>query len=343
MRSELICTAWSEPPRLAVRRTAVPAPGPGQVLVRVEATSVNPIDVKRAGGYGRRLLALKGAATLPVVLGNDVAGIVQELGAGVAGFAKGQSVFGLVGTGRAGGAHATHVLVPQQQLVAAPPASSASTLALLPYSFTTMWLAVAATGLRASNATGTRVLVHGANGGLGRLALHVLRTWGSRVTAICAPGTRDDCIALGADRALEHGPGSIESLPDDYQVVLNFASWDDEPRLASRLGPDAWGQATTVHPLLGNFDRLGWLHGALATRRERARMRSLVAARAPRARYAWIVFRPDRPALDALAESVRERGLSLPVGLAVPLENAAAAFEHVRSGKAGRAVLLPVA
>ena len=81
---------------------------------------MNPIDVKRAAGYGRRLLGLKGAATLPVVLGNDIAGVVQEVGPGVSRFSRDQAVFGLVGTGRAPGAHASHVLVPQEQLVAAP-------------------------------------------------------------------------------------------------------------------------------------------------------------------------------------------------------------------------------
>jgi NADPH:quinone reductase-like Zn-dependent oxidoreductase len=284
---------------------------------------------------------LKGAATLPVVLGNDIAGVVQEVGPNASHFSRNQAVFGLVGTGRTPGAHASHVLVPQEQLVATPESTPSTSLAVLPYSFTTMWLALASTGLRPSNASGARVLVNGANGGLGRLALHLLRTWGSRVTAICAQGTRQDCLALGAELALERGHGCIESLPADYHVALNFGSWDDDPALASRLCADATGHATTVHPLLAHFDRLGWLKGALASRRDWTRVRSLVAKRAPRARYAWTVFKPDREALDALAENVRERGLSLPVGLAVPFEQAAAALEHVASGRAGRAVLLP--
>jgi hypothetical protein len=229
IRSELTCDAWSERPRLTVRRTEIPRPGPGQVLVRVDATSVNPIDVKRAAGYGRRLLGLKGAATLPVVLGNDIAGVVQEVGPGAAHFSRNLAVFGLVGTGRAPGAHASHVLVPQEQLVAAPESIPSTSLAVLPYSFTTMWLALASTSLRPSNATGTSVLINGADGGLGRLALNLLRAWGSRVTAICAQGTRQDCLALGAELALERGPGCIESLPADYRVVLNFGSWDDDP------------------------------------------------------------------------------------------------------------------
>jgi NADPH:quinone reductase-like Zn-dependent oxidoreductase len=185
------------------------------------------------------------------------------------------------------------------------------------------------------------VIVNGANGGLGRLALQLLRPWGCRVTAICATGTRADCLALGAEIAIERAAGAIVSLPDDADVVLNFGGWDDEAALASRLGPGALGHATTVHPLLGNFDRLGWLRGALASWRDWKRIRSLVSARAPTARYAWTVFKPDRRALDALAGLVRSQALSLPVGLTVPFEQASAAFQHVAAGTAGRAVLLP--
>ena len=169
MWRELVCTAPATPARLALRSGEVRKPRPGEVLLRVEATSVNPIDVKRAGGYGRRLLGLKGAASFPLVLGNDVAGVVEAIGPSVSRFAPGQRVFGLVATGRDGGAHASHVVVPQDQLVAAPDMAEPVALAVLPYSFTTMWLAVRSTGLSASNAAAARVLVLGACGGLGQL------------------------------------------------------------------------------------------------------------------------------------------------------------------------------
>jgi NADPH:quinone reductase-like Zn-dependent oxidoreductase len=341
MRRELICVEPATPPRLQVRTRDIPVPGRDQVMVRVEAASVNPIDARRAGGYGRRLLGLKGAATFPLVLGNDFAGTVEAVGPGVTKLAPGQRVYGLVATGKAGGAHASHVVVPESQLLAAPDGIDAPSLAVLPYSFTTMWLALRSTQLNASNANGKRVLIHGAAGALGRLALQRLAGWGARVTAICDLGKADECRALGAEHAVERGPQAIASLPADFDVVLNFASWDDELALASRLGPDALGHATTVHPLLGNFDRLGWVRGALASRRDARAVRSAVRQRSPRARYAWTVFKPDREALAALEAGVRERRLSLPVGLSVALEQADAAFAHVAAGKAGRAVLLP--
>ena len=340
MQHELICTQPATPPCLSLRSVRLRTPGAGEVLVQVQATSVNPIDVKRAGGYGGRLLGLKGAARFPLVLGNDVAGIVKDIGAGVTGFARGQRVFGLLGTGRAGGAHASHVLVPRDLLLPAPDDADPSALAVLPYSFTTMWLALRSTGVTAGNARGARVLINGANGGLGRLAIQVLGQWGSEITAICGKGQHRIGLDLGARVAVEHGPGCIDSLPTDFDAVLNFANWDDDALLASRLGASALGHATTVHPLLSNFDRLGWLGGAWACRGDWSRVRAVVASRAPKASYAWTIFKPDRVALDALAEGVRARRLALPIGIARPFDDAIAAFDHVSKGKAGRAVLL---
>jgi NADPH:quinone reductase-like Zn-dependent oxidoreductase len=343
VRVELVCTEPATPAKLSLRTRDIPQPGPGQLRVRLAASSVNPIDLKRAGGYGRRLIGLKGAARFPLVLGNDLAGHVDALGTGVTEFALGQRVFGLVGTGRAGGAHASHLIVPKAQLVAAPDTVALSALAVLPYSFTTLWLAIRSVGLDASNATKRRVLVHGACGGLGQLSLQLLRTWGARVTGICAPGRQAVCLAAGAEVAIERGPGRIASLTADFDAVLNFANWGDDLELASRLGPRALGQATTVHPLMAHFDQSGWLQGALASRRDWLRGRAAVASRAPQGRYAWTVFNPDRDALHALATGVREHGWALPIGVEVPFDQAAAAFAHVAAGKPGRAVLTPVA
>jgi NADPH:quinone reductase-like Zn-dependent oxidoreductase len=341
MRRELICAGPATPPRLQVRTRESPRPRAGQVLVRVHATSVNPIDVRRASGYGRRLLGLKGAASFPLVLGNDVAGVVAAVGASVSRFAAGQRVFGVVPTGKQGGAHASHVLVPQEQLSPAPDAVEFAVLGTLPYSFVTMWLAVRSTGLDPTNARGKRVLINGASGGLGRLCLQLLREWGSDTTAVCGPGRSGECLSAGAVHAVERGATAIGSLPANFHVVLNFGSWDDDAALASRLGPDALGHATTVHPLLALFDRFGWWRGALACRRQRGAMQSAVRSRAPAAHYAWTLFKPDRQALDVLEAGVCQGKFSLPVGIRVSLEEASAAFAHVAAGKPGRALLAP--
>lgn len=338
---ELACIEPGTPPQLAVRARTLGEPGKGMVLVRVEAASVNPIDVKRAAGYGRRLLSLKGAGGFPLVLGNDLVGVVQSVGPLVHGVAVSQRVMGLVATGRGGGSHASHVLVPAGQLVPTPANTDAADLAVLPYSFTTMWLAVHSAGLRMENARGLCVLVHGACGGLGQLALQLLASWGASVTAICAPGNRERCLAAGAAVAVERGPDCIAALPALFDAVLNFASWDDDAALAGRLGPQARGHATTVHPLLGNIDEFGWLRGAIQSRRDWAGVRRVVAARSPSASYTWTVFRPERAALEALAAGLRKDRFRLPIGVDLPLDRAGEAFQHVSEGRPGRAVLRP--
>jgi hypothetical protein len=127
----------------------------------------------------------------------------------------------------------------------------------------------------------------------------------------------------------------------DVDAVLNFANWDDDDLLASRLGARAMGHATAVHPLLANFDSLGWLGGAWASRCDHQRVRTIVASRAPKACYGWAIFKPDAQALVALAEGVRAGRYALPVGLAASFDNAAAAFDHVAAGRPDRVVLLP--
>jgi Cu/Ag efflux pump CusA len=91
---------------------------------------------------------------------------------------------------------------------------------------------------------------------------------------------------------------------------------------------------------------VGWLFmsrlgEAWASRRDRARVRAIVASRAPKASYAWTIFKPDRDALEALADGVRAQRLALRIGIAKSFDNAIAAFDHVSAGKPGRAVLLP--
>jgi len=341
MLRELICVEPATPPRLSIRTREVPRPAAGQVLVRVEATSINPIDAKRATGYGRRLLGLKGAGRFPLVLGNDVAGVVEEVGAGVTRFQRGQQVFGLVATGKSGGAHASHVLVSESNLMAAPKGSDLQMLATLPYSFTTMWLAVHSAGLREATAASKKVLISGASGALGRLALPLLREWHCDITAICNPSQSGDAISLGASQAVERDTPAVAALAPEFDAVLNFGAWQSDPMLVAKLGPKALGYATVVHPLMENFERLGWLRGAVASLRDFKGMQAAARARSGTANYAWTLFRPDRDALSTLEAGVRRGIYSLPVGIAKPFEAASAVFDHVAQGRPGRGILLP--
>jgi NADPH:quinone reductase-like Zn-dependent oxidoreductase len=337
---QLVCEAPSRRPRLSLRTAKMPHPTRRRVVVRVDATSVNPIDVKRAAGYGRRLLGLKGAARFPLALGNDVAGVVDAVGPDCRRWHVGDRVFGLVPTGPQG-AHATHVVVNEIYLRTAPQAYGAAELATLPYAFTTLWLALQRLGLTPETAGGRAILVGGASGGLGRLAVQVLGHWGARVTAVSGTASVTACRDLGACAVLDRQTTAVSSLPAQFDASLNFGAWQDEAALIDRLKPGALGHATTVHPLLGSFDEHGWLGGALRARSEWSRIRALTAAKGAATRYAWVLFQPSVDALDALEALLPELQLTPPIGLTVPLAQGVRAFEHVEERRPGRAVLLP--
>ncbi|HJV02187.1 MAG TPA: alcohol dehydrogenase catalytic domain-containing protein [Burkholderiaceae bacterium] len=340
-----------------LRRLPLPAPGRGEIAVRVQAASVNPIDVRRRGGYGRKLFRLMGAARLPLVLGNDFAGTVTAVGAGVRGVRVGDAVFGAKPPSSAG-THAQHVVVRAEHAAPSPGGIPATVLAALPYNYLTVRRALADAGIDRASAHGRAVLVHGAGGGLGLLALHILHGWGAHVTATCGAAAIDTCRRAGALHALDYRRMPLAGLPRRFAATLNFADWDDEAALLALLAPGALGHATTVHPMLGNVDRLGLLRGGLATLRQRRQWRARVPAGA---RYAWTVFRPDHAALAELAELAARLAAQLAAQVAAPLtdhvpgyaaltsvvpydlSDAAQAFRHVEQRRPGRAVLLPPA
>jgi NADPH:quinone reductase-like Zn-dependent oxidoreductase len=322
--------------QIQLRELPLPQPARGEIVVRVDAAAVNPIDTRRRAGYGRRLLSLMGAARLPLVLGNDFAGTVCAVGRDVNAFRAGDAVFGAKPPSSRG-THATHVAVDARYAQHQPPGMSAEQLAVLPYNFLTVTHALSGAGITRSAINGRRVLVHGASGGLGLIALHLLHGMGALVTAVASGVNRQHCLQAGATDVVDRHIASLHTLPQDYVAVLNFANWEDEASLLRLLMPGALGYATTVHPLLGLLDRHGLAGGLTSAWFMKRRM----AAHVPRgARYAWTVFRPDRAALCSLAEYAPL--LNLPVAPArFRLAEAAQAHRHVELHQPGRAILLP--
>ena len=203
-KTALFCLGPAGKGEFEVRQVPRGIPAADEVEIAVEAASVNPIDVRRAEGYGRRLLSLLGAGKFPMVLGNDFVGTVANSRAHVSAVKPGDRVYGLK-PASVDGTHASHVLVKAAYVLHVPAGGHQEALAALPYSFVTMWLAVRGAGLTRENAAGKKVLVHGAGGGLGTLALQMLSTWGAKITAVARPPTLAGCLQAGAAEVLDVG------------------------------------------------------------------------------------------------------------------------------------------
>lgn len=329
----------SEPPHLQWRSVARRPLQHDEVRVTVRMASVNPIDVKRAAGYGRRILSLMGAGGRTLVLGNDFAGVVTEVGRDVAHVLPGDRVWGLVSTGGQG-AHRGEVCVPSRWVRPLPRAAEMIAVVALPYTFTTLWRALKAIRLNERNAAGRHVLVNGAGGALGQLAIQLLSRWGAQVTAVCSQGSATRCLALGAVQVVDRHNTPLAELPSVFDATLNFGAWADEAGVVGRLHRSALGHATTVHPLLADIDAQGWLRGGLSCWHSWRGMYRRVHELAPQARYAWVVFKPDEDALNTIEASLLTRPFQIDVAHRAPFDRADSAFAHVGQGHPTRAVLV---
>jgi NADPH:quinone reductase-like Zn-dependent oxidoreductase len=192
---------------LSLREIAKPAPAAGQVLVRIHASGVNPLDLKIAAGKAEHA-----RMPMPAVLGIDMAGVVEAVGPGVDGFAPGDAVFGMTGgVGGVQGSLAEYAAVDADLLAHAPRSISLREAAALPLVFITAWEGLVD---RARVQPGQSVLVQGGAGGVGRMAVQLALAFGAKVTATGRAGQREQIEAMGA-RFLEQVDG------EEFDIVYD--------------------------------------------------------------------------------------------------------------------------
>jgi NADPH:quinone reductase-like Zn-dependent oxidoreductase len=185
----IVLSAFGAP--LTQQDIARPTAGPGQVLVRVHASGVNPLDTKIAAGQ-----AGHAQAALPAVLGIDMAGVVDSVGANVEGFAPGERVYGMTGgVGGVAGSLSEYVAVDARLLAHMPDRLSMREAAALPLIFITAWEGLVD---RAHVGAGKTVLVQGGAGGVGHMAVQLAVALGAQVSATGSAEQRATIEGMGA-------------------------------------------------------------------------------------------------------------------------------------------------
>ncbi|MFE0519071.1 zinc-dependent alcohol dehydrogenase family protein [Streptomyces sp. NPDC058954] len=168
-----------------------PTTGRGQVLVKIKASGVNPLDTKIRAGK-----AAHAKRTLPAVLGLDLAGVVEEVGPGVHDLEPGDEVFGMTGgVGDVQGSLAEYAAVDSRLLARKPAALSMREAAAVPLVFITAWEGLVD---RAQVHAGQKVLIHGGAGGIGQVAVQIARARGAEVFATASPSRLEVVERLGA-------------------------------------------------------------------------------------------------------------------------------------------------
>lgn len=294
----------------------IPEPAAGEVLVRVSCASLNPVDWKIAAGKFRFLV--KGG--LPRTMGSDFAGEIAAVGSGVEGWSPGDRVMGFVDPfARTAGTFAEYVPVPAGFVMRRPTAVDDVLGAALPCVGIT---AVALCNL-AQVGPGSSVLVNGASGGVGHLAVQVAKARGALVAATASAGRREFVTALGADEFIDYRERPVSDWPMAFDAVLDCVP--NLPRrfhrrLLRRGGhyastlPNGW--TYTLDPLLNRMGRL---------------------------RRHAVMLQPDERAAAELLGYVAAGRLRCEIAGVFPLEDASRAIEQSRTGRVAGKLVIRVA
>ncbi len=325
-----------------VEDAPLPIMEPDDVLVRVIASSVNPIDCRRRGGYGRRLFERRGAR-LPLVLGRDVAGVVECVGSAVRRFRPGDAVWGAVDSFR-DGAWAEFVAVGQRELAPKPANLDPEQAAALPYVGLTTWSAlVGRAGLEPGNARGLRALVHAGSGGVGSFAIQLLKAWGAWVATTCSTANVERVASLGADQVIDYTKQDFARELADLDLVLDTLGHEAEaPSLALVARHRGGRYVSIVHPLIELTDRYGLLPGLAAAGGVLAR-RKLAQRLLHGRRYHWSVAAPDGRALAEIGHLVESGHIRPVIDRTYPLEALPAANTHSETGRTRGKLIIRVA
>jgi NADPH:quinone reductase-like Zn-dependent oxidoreductase len=300
--------------RVVVRELPKPVPEPGEVLVRVRAASMNPLDCKLREGKFRLIFRVKP----PFVLGFDVAGEVEAVGPGVTRLRAGDAVFGEMARP---GSHAEYAVVGQDHLLPKPGRLSFEEAAALP-----------AAGMSALQAlrddarlrAGQRVLINGAGGGIGTFALQIAKAWGARVTAVASARNQDLLRELGADESLDYAREDFARREAAFDVIFDVVPNRSFPECRRALAPG--GTYVTTLPGPGPY-----LWRALTAL-------PLFGGRRCRA----LMLRPTRSDLEELAQLAEAGNLRPVVGETFPLDGIREAHVRMQSGHArGKIVVRP--
>lgn len=214
MPKAYVFTRYGGPETEALVERDRPSPGPGQILVAVRAAGVNPVDWKLRTGLRRPGVP---EPELPTVFGNEVAGVVEEVGADVSGFGAGDAVFGNPVTG----GYAEYTLLPVAVTAHKPADLSFTDAATLPVAAATAYDGIRQLDLP----SGATVLITGAGGGVGVAATQIARAFGLRVLGVASDGKKDFVESLGAVH-VPSGPDLAERVraaaPDGVDAVFDL-------------------------------------------------------------------------------------------------------------------------
>ena len=311
-----------------------PAPAAGQVLVRVEAAAVNVLDSKIRSGEFKLILPFD----FPLVLGNDLAGVVAEIGPGADRFAVGDEVFARPRSDSIG-TFAEFIAVDEADLALKPPSSTMTDAAAIPLVGLTAWQVLVE---RANVQPGMRVFIQAGSGGVGTVAIQLAKHLGATVATTTSARNTALVASLGADIIVDYTSQDFGTILDGYDVVLH--SQDERELVKSLRVVRPGGSVISISgpPDPAFADEVGapWFV-KLVIRITSAKIRR--QARKAGVDYSFLFMRADGAQLAEIASLVEAGAIRPVVEQVFPLASIKDAIELVDGGRTrGKIVITTV-
>jgi NADPH:quinone reductase len=320
----MVIDRFGGPEVLRLAEVARPAPGPGEVLVKVAYAGVNPADWKCREGWLAQFFQYR----FPFVLGFDLAGRVEQVGAGVSGLAPGDRVVGYSKQGLGEwGSYAEYVVAMADGVARLPDHLGYAEAAAMPTAAITAWEALFESGRLQA---GHKVLVHGGAGGLGSYAIQLAREAEAAVAATCGPHNLDYVRGLGAELAIDYRAGQVSEAvrawaPEGVDLVLDAVGQGSLPQAVNLVRPGG-----TVAPI------------ATLIADEIAHDAARAAQRGVHVVPTMSSFQRSGAQLRALVALAGQGALRAPQIAVLPLEQAAEAQRRVQGGHVRGKLVLSV-
>ncbi|ACU59421.1 NADP-dependent oxidoreductase [Chitinophaga pinensis] len=297
-----------------IEKVAIPLPGAGEVLVKVKAIGLNPVDFKTRSGKGYASFQ-----TLPAILGWDIAGEVVSVGEGVSKFITGDRIFGMSNFPNPGNAYAEYAVVQEDEFAIIPKDISFEVAAGTPLAGLTAWEALFD---HAGITWGQRVLIQAAAGGVGHIAVQLAKWKHCFVAATASAANHPFLEQLGVDQLVDYKTQKFEEVLDGMDVII-----------------DGMGGETALHSL-DILNRGGILVSLPSMYKDDPAV--IAKAKEKGVEVKWMSVRPSGERMEQLAALLSNNRLRVEIGQTFPLTDIVKAHQALENGHGRGKIVLTV-
>jgi NADPH:quinone reductase-like Zn-dependent oxidoreductase len=281
-----------------------PEPQAGEVLVKVHAAGINPVDWKIRSGMGQRM-----GMTLPIHLGGEITGIVEKLGQGVSELREGDAIYGIIGSG----GFAEYAVAKAADVARKPANLDFVHTAAVPLGALTAWQALFDV---AKLASAQRLLITNSSGGVGSLAVQLAKAKGAHVTAMASGNNEEFVRSLGVDAFIDYTKQPFEQVARDMDVVFDT------------VGGDTFQRALHI------LRKGGFLVTSVAFPKDEGQQYGVGVGR--------VQCQPSAAQLVSIRELIEAGGLKPSIARVLPLANIREAFEVSERGRTRGKIVLQI-